>query len=129
MPRRGEYGDTTQRCAFCGKPHTSWIWHSYQGRYCSFRCCAADTWGCNSFCLCCLIPFSFTMYMATLNVISGTYNGYGFMDSSSAIGLAIFVWGLTAIYGYIIYIGYTTDNPSSTEGNHEEISPEYRNYD
>ena len=129
MARRGEYGDTTQRCAFCGKPHTTWIWNSYQGRYCSFRCYAADTWLCNSLCLCCLIPISFTLYMALLIVIRGTYVGYGFIPPGSVVVLAIFWWCFTAIFLYTVYIGYITDNPSSHTSKYEEIPPESRNYD
>jgi hypothetical protein len=49
-PRRGQYGDTAQRCAWCGKP-TSYLERATVGgflerNYCSYACMAAGDYYC-----------------------------------------------------------------------------------
>jgi hypothetical protein len=43
-PRKGEYGDTTRRCAWCGRKYDSVI---PSKRYCSAECSAADNYTAN----------------------------------------------------------------------------------
>jgi len=128
MPHRGEYGDTTQRCAYCGKPHTSFIWSTRYARYCSLRCLAADTHMCNAGCLCCLIPFSYMMYIAVLNVIAGIADN-SFYDSTSVFIISIIVWFLTALALYNVYVGYTTNREPKLDDIHERILPEFSDSD
>jgi len=123
VPQRGEYGDTTQRCAYCRKPHTSYLWSSRNARYCSHRCLAADMYMCNAGCLCCLIPFSYMMYIAVLNVIAGIAD-YSFYDPTSAFIISILVWFSTALILYTVYVGYTTDREPNLDDIHERIPPE-----
>ncbi|MFW9844303.1 MAG: hypothetical protein ACFFEV_06995 [Candidatus Thorarchaeota archaeon] len=44
-PRRGQYGDTTQRCAWCGKATTygqrACVGGAFERNYCSYSCMAA----------------------------------------------------------------------------------------
>ncbi|MFX1261925.1 MAG: hypothetical protein ACFFAZ_07560 [Promethearchaeota archaeon] len=62
MPRRGEYGDTTQRCAYCGKPEVSWFWSInslfVNRHYCSLECAARDNRSQNLACSLCILPFT-----------------------------------------------------------------------
>ena len=130
MPQRGEDGDTTQRCAYCGKPETTWVWSNRNGRYCSHRCYAADNYLCNSCFLCCLIPFSLMMYFATLNVVFGfaNYNAWMF-DNTSVIIISILVWSSTAIVSYSVYIGYMTARETSLDDIYKQLPPETKDYD
>jgi hypothetical protein len=61
MPRRGEYGDPTPRCAYCGKPEVKVIWSGYRQHYCSFDCMAADQYHCSFLCSLCIAPISILM--------------------------------------------------------------------
>jgi hypothetical protein len=69
------------------------------------------------------------MYMAILNIIRGTWVDYAFMSSSSVVGFAIIIWIITAFSVSTVFIGYTTDNPSSQDDKYEEIPPDSRKYD
>jgi len=128
MPRRGEYGDTTQHCAYCGKPETSWMWSNWRNRYCSFRCNAADTYLLNTLFLCCLIPFSFLMFMGLLNFIAGNSNFYNF-NQSSVLVVSIVVWVFTGLCIYSVYIGYTTARETNIEEVYDHFEPKFKDYD
>ncbi len=128
MPRRGEFGDTTQRCAYCGKPQTTWLWSNWRARYCSHRCLAADTYYCNGAGLCCFGLLSWMMYIAVLNFIAGTVDPV-FYSLSSLITLSVFIWIFPAYFGYTFYVGYTTARETSLDEVYKNLPPETSNYD
>lgn len=130
MPRRGEYGDTTQHCAYCGKPESTYVWSNRLGRYCSHRCYAADNYLCNSAFLCCLIPFSYMMYIAILNLAASNANiNSFFFDPASVVVIAIMVWSFTVICSYSVYIGYSTDRANSLDAIYRRLPTESTDYD
>lgn len=58
MPQRGEYGDPTPRCAYCGKPEVNVFWSSLRRHYCSHRCMAAGEYQCYLICSFCTVPIA-----------------------------------------------------------------------
>ena len=63
MPRRGEYGDPTPRCAYCGKPEIKPIWSNFRKQYCSHKCMAAGEYHMNLICGICFVPIALLMSM------------------------------------------------------------------
>lgn len=99
-PRQGEYGDTTQRCAWCGRPTDDLSRCLYSGplnHYCSFSCKAAGDYkwhiGC-SFCV--------TFVFITLTLIALQLTGIDPRIVSQLLPFGVVAaigWGLV-IYGY-----------------------------
>ena len=62
VSKRGEYGDITQRCAYCGKPEVSWLWSissPFADRhYCSLECAARDNQTINLWCALCVLQIT-----------------------------------------------------------------------
>ena len=107
MSRKGEYGDTTQRCAYCGKPEVSWsssISSPFINRhYCSLECSARDNQSLNLGCSLCILPVSVILSVGLVfdllsqNRVDGAY-----------LTLYSLVLLLQIIMVYHVYVGRTT---------------------
>ena len=78
MPRRGEYGDPTPRCAYCGIPETKVMWSSFRRHYCSHKCMAAGEYHCNFLCSLCIVPIA---VLFNIGII------YGFLRNPQTIDI------------------------------------------
>ncbi|MFO7836214.1 MAG: hypothetical protein R6V83_06145 [Candidatus Thorarchaeota archaeon] len=103
VPRKGEYGDPTQRCAWCGKPVDYFdrcLWGGTCRRnYCSLSCRAAGDYYCNIGLSICITPIALTFGVWFLQ----HHLTDGRLFSFIAL-LGIFVswgWGVV-VYGYAI---------------------------
>ena len=107
MPRKGEYGYTTQRCAYCGKPEVSRfssISSPFINRhYCSLECSAKDNQSLNLGCSLCILPVSIILSVGLIfdllsqNRVDGTY-----------LTLYSLILLFQIIMVYQVYVGRTT---------------------
>ncbi|TFF91123.1 hypothetical protein EU545_05495 [Candidatus Thorarchaeota archaeon] len=93
-PRRGEYGDPSRRCAWCGKRFES-IWTTQ--RYCSWECAAADKYTehiCLAGCLTSFLVFSVVLLFLFPSLLPGNLSG-------TLLAISITLWctiGLCVFY-------------------------------
>ncbi len=104
MSRKGQYGDTTQRCAYCGKPEVSWMWSIrspfINRHYCSLECSARDNQSLNlGCCLCLMVPTTALTGILVMDLISQN------QISGSVLLLYSLVLLVQIIVVYYVYVG------------------------
>ena len=104
MPRKGEYGDTTQRCAYCGKPEVSWFWSIssplINRHYCSLECSSKGNQFVNLVCSFCVLPVS---------ILLGAGLVLALISRSEIDGVYLTICGSVLLFQilmfYTVYIG------------------------
>ena len=85
---RGRYGDTTQRCAWCGKPtdygDRCCVGGVFRRNYCSFTCRAAGDY----------YPF---IVIAVFFSIIATFSIWSYQPSPTSLFILIYLVGLPAL--------------------------------
>ncbi|TFF95658.1 hypothetical protein EU546_02885 [Candidatus Thorarchaeota archaeon] len=105
MPERGEYGDTTQRCAYCGRAKVSWFWSvnsfTKTANYCSLECSARDNKTHHLMCALCVLPVTIVMSLGVFSAL---------IQQIPVDPTLVILYGAVLFFqisiGYAVYVGY-----------------------
>ncbi|MGY5876464.1 MAG: hypothetical protein RTU30_12020 [Candidatus Thorarchaeota archaeon] len=110
MPEQGQYSDTTQRCAYCGRDEVSWPWMGRMKNYCSYDCYAKGQYSMNIFCGFFVIPFASLLTIGMLIALLQFS-----LPDPMYISLWVFTTSPSVIWGHMIFLGRRADRQYSFE--------------